>query len=115
MSRHNVHNIYIGKYQEEIVEKKLQAKKDEHAKEKERFQRAQKNKRNKKKSARSSGRPLQYTNYEDLPPPNPEERERFLERLDSLVGNLMEEEIEEKAQAKQIYFDWLLQFADDWP
>ena len=38
-----------------------------------------------------------------------------MERLDDLVGNMMAEEIEEKAQAKQAYFDWLLQFAEDWP
>ena len=109
MSRHNIHNIYIGNFQEEIVGKKLQAKKDAHAKEKERFQKSR------KKSKRSAPRQPQYTAYEDLPPPNPEERERFLERLDDMVGAMMIEEIEEKAQAKQAYFDWLLQFADDWP
>jgi len=109
MSRHNIHNIYIGNFQEEIVGKKLQAKKDAHAKEKERYQKSR------KKSKRSNPRQPQYTAYEDLPPPNPEERERFLERLDDMVGAMMIEEIEEKAQAKQAYFDWLLQFSDDWP
>jgi hypothetical protein len=109
MSRHNQ---MIAKYQEEIVAKKLRAKKDELAREKARYQ---KFKKNKKGSHRSSRQQPEYTRYEDLPPPNPEERERFMERLDDLVGNMMAEEIEEKAQAKQAYFDWLLHFAEDWP
>ena len=109
MSRHNQ---IIAKYQEEIVAKKIQAKKDELAREKERYQ---KSKKNKKRSNRTSRQQPEYTRYEDIPPPNPEERERFMERLDTLVGNMMAEEIEEKAQARQAYFDWLLQFADDWP
>ncbi len=112
MSRHNIPTIYLDKFQEDIVAKKLQAKKDDLAREKERFQKTRKNK---KKPNRSAGRQPQYTAYEDLPPPNPEERERFLERLDNMVGNLMAEENEEKAQAKQAYFNWLLQFEEDWP
>lgn len=59
--------------------------------------------------------PPQYTRYEDLPPPNPEERERFLERLSELVGCSMDDAVREHEENRQAYFDWLLQFADDWP
>lgn len=57
----------------------------------------------------------QYTRYEDLPPPNPEERERFLERLNELVGCTTDDAVREHEENRQAYFDWLMQFADDWP
>jgi len=41
-----------------------------------------------------------YTRYEDLPPPNPEERRRFLERLDHLVSQI--EPLSDEAAAARL-------------
>lgn len=41
-----------------------------------------------------------YTRYEDLPPPNPEDRRRFLERLDHLVAEI--EPLSDEAAAARL-------------
>ena len=50
----------------------------------------------------------QYTRYEDLPPPSPEEQDRFYKRLEKTIGSIEEESWRKKR-------DWYLQFVDDWP
>ncbi len=49
-----------------------------------------------------------FTCYEDLPPPSPEEQDRFYERLEKTIGDIERQALRKKR-------DWYLQFTDDWP
>ncbi len=49
-----------------------------------------------------------FTRYEDLPPPSPEEQDRFYERLEKTIGDIERQALRKKR-------DWYLQFVDDWP
>ncbi len=49
-----------------------------------------------------------FTRYEDLPPPSPEEQDRFYERLEKTIGDIEEQALRKKRER-------YLQFVDDWP
>lgn len=49
---------------------------------------------------RAADNDKKYTRYEDLPPPSPEDRRRFLERLDHLVSQI--EPLSDEAAAAQL-------------
>jgi len=51
---------------------------------------------------------LNYTRYEDIPPPSPEERARFRERLDALIEKINTGEKERERQ-------WYLSMVDKAP
>jgi len=51
---------------------------------------------------------LNYTRYEDIPPPSPEERARFRERLDALIDKINTGEKERRRE-------WYLSMVDKAP
>ena len=50
----------------------------------------------------------QYTAYEDLPPPSPEDREKLIKRLRDLYDRI-------NAHEDRKHREWLLSMADKWP